>query len=237
MSAAWHGAIGAAGRRYAGPVPRRLIGLLAVAVPAFVAAAVLLPHSPEGLRAVLVGLGPLAPAIALAAWVVLVPVMFPGTLLAAAGGLAFGTVVGIVLAVTGAVLGGLAAFGLGRTGARGTVERFVAGRPRLASLHGLLERRGFAAILAARLMPGVPAGGLHYAAGVSPVRTRAFAGAIGIGALLRTVPYVVLGQGIGSGSLVTMLVAGGSIVVGGLAAAVLFSRLRRAAALPAAAAA
>jgi uncharacterized membrane protein YdjX (TVP38/TMEM64 family) len=218
-------------------VPRRLIGLLAVAIPALVAAAVLLPHSPEGLRAVLLGLGPLAPAIALAAWVVLVPVMFPGTVLAAAGGLAFGTVVGIVLAVAGAVLGGLAAFGLGRTGARVPVERFVAGRPRLASLHGLLERRGFAAILAARLMPGVPAGGLHYAAGVSPVRARAFAGAIAIGALLRTVPYVVLGQGLGSGSLATMVVAGGSIVLGGLAAAVLLRQLRRAATRPAAAAA
>jgi len=218
-------------------VPRRLIGLSAVAVPAFVAAAILLPHSPEGVRGLLIGLGPLAPAIALAAWVVLVPVMFPGTVLAAAGGLAFGTVVGIVLAVAGAVLGGLAAFALGRTGARAPVERFVGRRPRLAALHGLLERRGFAAIVAARLMPGVPAGGLHYAAGVSPVRARAFAGAIAIGAVLRTAPYVVLGQGLGSGSLATVLVAGASIVLGGVAAAVLFRQLRRAAALPAAAAA
>jgi len=48
----------------------------------------------------------------------------------------------------------------------------------------LLERRGFAAVLAARLLPGVPATALHYACGMSPARTRAFAGAIAVGALL-----------------------------------------------------
>jgi uncharacterized membrane protein YdjX (TVP38/TMEM64 family) len=90
----------------------------------------------------------------------------------------------------------------------------------------MLERRGFAAVLAARLMPGVPAGGLHYAAGVSPVSARAFAAAIAIGALLRTVPYAVLGQGLVSGSLATVLLAGGSIMLGGLAAAVLVRHLR-----------
>jgi uncharacterized membrane protein YdjX (TVP38/TMEM64 family) len=103
----------------------------------------------------------------------------------------------------------------------------VARKPRLARLHALLERRGFAAILAARLMPGVPAAGLHYAAGVSPVRARAFAAAIAIGALLRTVPYAVLGQGLGSGSIATVLVAAGSIVLGALAAAVLVRQIRR----------
>ena len=94
-------------------------------------------------------------------------------------------------------------------------------------VHALLERRGFGAVLAARLMPGVPAGGLHYAAGVSPVAARSFAAAIAIGALLRTVPYAVLGQGIGSGSIVTMLFAGGSIALGGLAAALLIRHVRR----------
>jgi uncharacterized membrane protein YdjX (TVP38/TMEM64 family) len=90
-----------------------------------------------------------------------------------------------------------------------------------------LSAAASAPCFAARLMPGVPACGLHYAAGVSPVPARSFAGAIAIGALLRTVPYAVLGQGIGSGSILTMLVAGGSIVLGGLAAAVLVRHVRR----------
>jgi len=208
-------------------VPRRLIGLVGVAIAGFIAVTLLLPHSPTRLGELLLGLGPAAPAIALGAWLVLTPVLFPGTLLAAACGLAFGVFGGAALAFAGAVVGGLAAFALARTFARGRVERFLHARPRLMRVHALLEHRGFGAVLAARLMPGVPASGLHYAAGVSPVPARSFIAAIAIGALLRTVPYAVLGQGIGSGSVLTMLVAGGSIALGGLAAAVLVRQVRR----------
>jgi hypothetical protein len=47
-----------------------------------------------------------------------------------------------------------------------------------------------------------------------------------LGALLRTAPYAVLAQGIGSGSLATIVIAGASIGVGALIAAVLMRRLR-----------
>jgi uncharacterized membrane protein YdjX (TVP38/TMEM64 family) len=208
-------------------VSPRLIAVLAVAIPAFVTAALLLPHSPSGLRELVAGLGPIAPALAMGAWVLLVPAMFPATVLAAGGGLAFGALGGSIVAVAGAVAGGLAAFALARFGARGAVRSFVDGKPRLARLQPVLERRGFAAVLAARLMPGVPAGGLHYAAGASPVRARSFAAAIAIGALVRTVPYALLGHGLSSGSIATLLVAVASIALGGLVAIVLVRGLRR----------
>ena len=210
-----------------GGVSRRLIGVIAVAIAAFAAAAVLLPHSPAGLRELLLTSGQAGPAIALVAWILLIPALFPGTVLAAAGGLAFAAVGGAALALGGAVAGGLASFLLARTAARGPVGRLMHGRPRLARVHALLERRGFAAILAARLMPGVPAGGLHYAAGASPVRLGSFAGAMAIGALLRTVPYALLGNGLGSGSTRALLIAGASIAVSAVTAAVLVRRLRR----------
>ena len=206
----------------------RAAGLAVVALAASAAAALLLPHSPSGLHALLVGAGPLAPVIALAAWIVLTPAMFPGTVLAAAGGLAFGVVGGSLLALGGAIAGGLSAFVLARTAARQPVQRLVQRKPRLARSQALLERRGFAAILAARLTPGVPATGLHYAAGVSPVATRAFAGAIAIGAVLRTVPYAILGQGLSSGSIMTFVIAGGSVALGGASAAILARHIRRA---------
>jgi uncharacterized membrane protein YdjX (TVP38/TMEM64 family) len=205
---------------------RRLIGFAVVALAGFAAAAALLPHSPEALRELVLSLGPAAPAIALAAWILLTPALFPGTVLAAAGGLAFGGLGGAALAWAGAVAGGLAAFALARTVARGPIDGLVRRNPRLRRTHALLERRGFAAVLAARLMPGMPAGGLHYAAGVSPVKTRAFAAAIAVGALLRTAPYAVLGQGLASGSIATMLLAAGSIAVGGVAAALLVRHMR-----------
>jgi len=215
------------GRRYAHPMPRlRMIGLLAFIAGAFVAAFFLLPHSPGDLRALILGAGVGAPLIALGAWVVLTPAMVSGTVLAAASGLAFGAVGGAAVSLVGAVLGGLVAFALARTVARPQVEATPLGRPRFERLDGLLERRGFAATLAVRLTPGVPATGLHYAAGISPVGTRAFAGAIAIGALLRTTPYAVLGQGIGSGSVATVAIAAGSIVLGALGAALLVRQLR-----------
>jgi len=92
------------------------------------------------------------------------PALFPATLLAAAGGLAFGTVEGAALAWPGAVLGGLVAFAAARTLARAPAQRLVKRVPALGRVHALLERRAFAAVRA-RLMPGVPATGLHYAAG------------------------------------------------------------------------
>jgi uncharacterized membrane protein YdjX (TVP38/TMEM64 family) len=208
--------------------PGRLIALIAAAVPAFLAAAILLPHSPSALRELVLSVGPLAPLIAIAAWTLLTPALFPGTVLAAAGGLAFGAPAGSALAFGGAIAGGLAAFALARTAARAPLERLVQRKPRLARVHALLERRGFTAILTARLTPGVPAGWLHYAAGVSPVRARAFAAAMAVGALLRTAPYAVLGNGLGSGSTATVLLAAGSIGVGGIAAALLVRHLRRA---------
>ena len=206
--------------------PRRLIGLATVVIAAVLVAIIALPPSPAGLRQLLDGLGPAAPAIAIVAWIALTPAMFPGTVLAAAGGLAFGALGGAALALVGAVAGGMAAFVVARTAARAPVDRYVRGSARLARAAALLERRGFAVVLAARLLPGVPATGLHYAAAVSPVRARAFAGAIAIGALLRTVPYALLGDGLGSGSLVTTLVAAASIALSGLAAAVLIRQIR-----------
>jgi uncharacterized membrane protein YdjX (TVP38/TMEM64 family) len=204
---------------------------LAAAVPLVllvVAAWLWLPHAPSELRDLALGAGMAAPIVALAAWVLLTPALFPGPVLAAAGGLAFGAVGGTALAWAGAVLGGLAAFWLARTVARRPATRVMRRSARLERLHTVLERRGFAAVLAARMMPGVPATGLYYAAGVSPVSPGAFTAAIAIGALVRTTPYALLGQGVASGSLLTIGIAAGSIAIGGAVALVLLRGLRTA---------
>ena len=186
-------------------MPFRLLGALGLVLLAVVTATVLLPHSPAELRDLVVGAGVVAPVAALVAWVLLTPALFPGTVLAAAGGLAFGALGGAALALGGAVLGGLAAFTLARTAAGGVAQRLVRRSPKLERVNEHLERRGFTAILAARLMPGVPATALHYAAGASPVRYGAFTAAIAIGALdSRTAPYAVLGQGLASGSTLSI---------------------------------
>jgi uncharacterized membrane protein YdjX (TVP38/TMEM64 family) len=195
---------------------------------AVITATVLLPHSPAELRDLVAGAGLAAPVAALVAWVLLTPALFPGTVLAAAGGLAFGAVGGAVLAFGGAVLGGLAAFTLARTAAGEVGQRLMRRSPRLARVNEQLERRGFTAILAARLMPGVPATALHYAAGASPVRYGAFTAAIAIGALVRTAPYAVLGQGLASGSPLAAALAVIPVTIGAAGGMVLVRRMRRA---------
>jgi uncharacterized membrane protein YdjX (TVP38/TMEM64 family) len=207
-------------------MPLRLLAALGLVLLAVVTAAVLLPHSAAELRNLVAGAGVAAPAAALVAWVLLTPALFPGTVLAAAGGLAFGAVGGAVLALCGAVIGGLAAFTLARTAAGGVGQRLAQRSPRLARVNEQLERRGFTAILAARLMPGVPATALHYAAGASPVRYGAFTAAIAIGALVRTAPYAVLGQGLASGSTLAVALALVPVVIGGAGGMVLVRRLR-----------
>ena len=179
---------------------RRLVALAPVVVVA-IGAAVVLPRSPAELRHVVLDAGVAAPVAVLAAWVVLTPALFPGPVLAAAGG--------------------LAAFLVARTAARGAVEPHVRRSPRLARLNALLEHRGFAAVLAARLMPGVPASALYYAAGVSSVRGSAFTAAIAVGALLRTTPYALLGDGLATGSVVPLVVAAASVAIGAAAATLL----------------
>jgi uncharacterized membrane protein YdjX (TVP38/TMEM64 family) len=206
-------------------MPLRRLAALVPLLLAVIAAGLLLPHSPSQLRDLVLAAGVAAPAIVLAAWVVLTPAMFPGTLLAAAGGLAFGAVGGTALASGGAVLGGLAAFSLARTVGRGQAQRVAERSPRLARLQSLVERRGFAAILAARLMPGVPAPGVYYAAGLSPVRYGAFTAAIAIGALLRTTPYALLGDGLASGSPASFAVAAASVAIGAAGALFIARRL------------
>jgi uncharacterized membrane protein YdjX (TVP38/TMEM64 family) len=204
----------------------RRLAPLAPVLLAFVAAAALLPHSPSELRDLVLAAGVAAPVAALAAWVVLTPALFPGTLLAAASGLTFGAIWGTALALGGAVLGGLAAFTLARTLARGPALRLVRRSTTLARAHGRLERHGFAAVLAARLMPGVPASGLYYAAGASSVGRGAFTAAIAIGALLRTTPYALLGQGLASGSAIPVIIAAASIATGAGGAMLLLRQLR-----------
>jgi len=202
---------------------------LAAAVPVIVlviAAGLWLPHSPSELRDLALSAGVAAPVAALAAWVVLTPALFPGPVLAAAGGLAFGAIGGTALACSGAVLGGVVAFALARTVARGPATQLIGRSARLERVHAVLERRGFTTVLAARMMPGVPATGLYYAAGISAVRLRAFTAAIAIGALVRTTPYVLLGQGVASGSLLTVGIAAGSIAIGGAVALLLLRGLR-----------
>ena len=127
----------------------------------------------------------------IAASALLTPALFPGPLLAGAAGLLFGTAVGTPVAIAAATLGATLAFSLGRWWAHDSVEAVARGR--LAALRAWIGRRGFYAVLYARLAPGIPYSLVNYAAGLSPVALRAFALATMIGCAPRAFAYAALG--------------------------------------------
>jgi uncharacterized membrane protein YdjX (TVP38/TMEM64 family) len=116
---------------------------------------------------------------------------FPGPLLAGAGGLLFGTAAGFPLCLTAAVLGACAAFLIARTAGREPVERLAG--PRARALREAIARRGFLAILYARIVPGVPYNLVNYGAGLTAIRLPVFAAATALGAAPRAFAYTALG--------------------------------------------
>jgi len=63
-------------------------------------------------------------------------------------------------------------------------------------------------------------------AGISSVPRREFAAAIAIGALLRTTPYALLGDGLATGSPVALIAAASSIAIGAAGATLLLRYAR-----------
>lgn len=137
------------------------------------------------------GYGALSPLIFIAGSALLTPALFPGPLLAGAAGLLFGTALGTGVAIVSATLGATIAFSLGRWWAHDAVEELARGR--LARLRAWIGRRGFFAVLYARLAPGLPYSLVNYAAGLSPVALRSFVAATAIGCAPRAFAYAALG--------------------------------------------
>jgi uncharacterized membrane protein YdjX (TVP38/TMEM64 family) len=167
----------------------------------------------------------MAPLAFVAVWTVLTVALFPGTVLAAAGGLLFGPVTGTLLSIAGATLGGTAAFLLARHGARRSFEA-VAGE-RIMKLSARIERRGLLVMICARAAPGVPATGLHYAAGASRVKLWHFAAGIAIGGAPRVFAYTAIGGSLDDPTSPAAIAAIAIIVGMGLAAVAIGLRARR----------
>ncbi len=117
-----------------------------------------------------------------------------GGLLTVTGGLLFGAVVGAVLAVLAASVGAVALFLL----ARGTLGGALANRarPLIERLRGPLERDGFWALLALRLIPVVPFWLTNLAPALLGMRLLPYA----VATVLGIVPATVVLAGIGAGA-------------------------------------
>ncbi|MCV2490525.1 TVP38/TMEM64 family protein [Geodermatophilus sp. YIM 151500] len=168
--------------------PALLVLLLGAAVTG--AAVVGVPDT-AALRADVEGLGPAGPPVFVLLYAAATLLPLPRNVLSAAAGLLFGFVQGVLVVLPGALLGALAGFGLGRALGRGAVERFTG--TRVARVDALLARRGFVAVLVARVVPVVPFTGVNYAAGLTAIRSGSFAVGTALGIVPGTVAYVALG--------------------------------------------
>ena len=157
-----------------------------------IAAGLLLaPHSARQLRTDLAPFDLWLPVAAIAAYALAVCAFVPGAVLAGASGLLFGAALGTVVAVVSATLGATLAFLLARAGARRPYRALATARVKRWTTR--IERRGFLAVMYARLAPGAPFALVSYAAGITRIRLAAFAGATALAAAPRAFAYAALG--------------------------------------------
>ncbi len=137
----------------------------------------------------------LAAAAYLAAYATAVALAVPlGGLFTVAGGLLFGTLAGGMLAVAGATTGAVLLFLAART-ALGPLLAARAG-PFLDRLRPRLQRDGFSALLALRLIPAVPFWLGNLAPALVGMRLGSFAAATFIGIIPATFVFASIGAGL-----------------------------------------
>ena len=185
------------------------------------------------LRATLASAGAWSPVAYVALVAALLVVAAPRNVLSALGAAVFGLAPGAALAWFGALLGGLAAFGLarrlGRPGLACLGVRLHGDR--LARLDGALRDHGVESVAVARLVPVVPFTAVSYGAGLLRVPLRAYAVGTAVGTIPGTVAYAAVGA-YGAASFSAMdattrgVVAGLALVVALAAAARLWRRRR-----------
>ncbi len=205
--------------------------LVVLAAGTLVALSVDLPSAGD-LRGTVGAFGAGAPLVLVLGYAAATLAWLPRTVLSATCGLLLGFAGGVPVALAGSLLGGVTGFALARLLGRDAVGRLTRGR--LARADALLLRRGFVAVLTARLLPVVPFTAVTYAAGLSTVRSRDHLLGTALGIVPGTLAYVAVGAyGAMPGTwpvagAVLALALGGALLTRGLTAR--RARARRAAA-------
>ena len=165
-----------------------LLGVLAVA--ALVAAVRTEGLGVDAARQATAAMGPAGPVVFTLVYAAAVTALLPASGLTLAGGVLFGPALGTATAVTGATLGSVGAFLLGRALGRDAVARLAG--PRLTAIDEHLAERGFATLLIVRLVP-LPFSVVNLSAGLTGARLGPYAAATALGILPGTFALAALG--------------------------------------------
>lgn len=118
----------------------------------------------EGLRNYIASFGIFGPMVYMAMF----SVIPSGSVIAIAGGMAFGMFWGTLYTIIGAGIGATVAFYLSRLLGRGIIERLIKGK--VQKFDEGIEKGGFLLILILRLIPIIPFNVISYGAGLTRIR-------------------------------------------------------------------
>lgn len=190
-----------------------LLALVVLAVePLREAAAAAIRGDSAEVRHQLHGLGIGGPLLILGLALVHAVVFYPAEIVDAAAGFVYGFMPGLLLAMSGWLLSGLACFAVGRSVARPLLDRWL-GAERFERIEATIERGGPTLLLAMRLIPIVPFSLLSYAAGAARVPIWRFVWTTVVGYLPITAIAVYLGTRLEGLSLSDPLVIGSALAL------------------------
>jgi uncharacterized membrane protein YdjX (TVP38/TMEM64 family) len=135
-------------------------------------------------------------ALFVGVYVLATVLFFPGLILTLAAGYTFGLIEGVIVVSLGSTAGAAAAFLLGRTLVRDSIERKVAHSAKFAAVDRAVGRHGAKIVFLTRLSPVFPYNLLNYAFGLTSVRFWPYVAASWIGMLPATLMYVYLGSAV-----------------------------------------
>ena len=130
----------------------------------------------------------------------------PQTVVIAALGIIYGTVLGGLLGSVGLITGGLLGYVLMRTSARRMVRRFV-GLQSLYRVEGLFERAGVWAIVLTRSLPYSIPEATVFLAGLAAMPVGKFAAALAIGSVPTAFAFAAIGAGWADQPILALLVS------------------------------
>ncbi len=123
----------------------------------------------ESLREWLTTLGPLGPVVFLGLYIIAVVTALPGSVISAAAGLLFGSVLGVILVSLGATIGASLAFLISRYLARDAMVNWLGRNHKFQRLDRLTEEQGAIVVALTRLVPIFPFNLLNYGFGLTKV--------------------------------------------------------------------
>lgn len=140
------------------------------------------------------GLGPLAPVVFIAIYIVACIAFVPGSILTIGGGVLFGVVRGTIYVSIAATLGATAAFLVGRYLARDWVSRKLEGNSKFKAIDEAVGREGWKIVALTRLSPVFPFNLINYAYGLTRITLRDYFFASWAGMIPATIMYVYIGS-------------------------------------------